>query len=750
MTPHGSGLWNRPMHRTLRTFIAALRAQQPSNVSDDHAHALLTAIEASVSAIEQAAGSAPPPTAEATRRDPHGLYGLYPLHSTLLHQSFVEECMNDPHLQLLGRIYWRLAMHGSARSRWYDAMLAWRRIGQETLSYAARRELDRAISAETEHDVGNCLSRISSSIDDHTVSEHVGELSRIFTIPPWPGGGPRGGPGGGGVSGNTPSTPLARAVTGKQSPRAGRPGPDCDIDIVTGATDVDESPADLYTPVPATVGHPHETPGGRRKAEQGRAHALARANNHVVAPVCRPIAEGALQQLRDRADAAADPAVRALFWVHLLLARGLNEQVKVYIRDLDRAPETLGKQEIGYSPESGTIYIHRVSPVDDPPREWILALGPPVTAPIISAFQQFLGLDQPTVLLNTQQAADALAKPLPLEFNELPKKKVVTLLRVLDQRAREDGHVSPVVVDLLYQRRPPPGLDTPHQYCHPSPGTLSAEFQAAVERLFLRLGWLQPGVQADLLRLSETQTGDSFDERDPGMDRLRSAAQTTIRRITDANAALRDLAKSGSEQHQARSELDEAIAMYTWIQVGLACAARDVTSPAPDWWAFSADNPLALLTDKNAHGVDEARIVGLPKAVRQTLDAYRRYIEQRGATLGHLPNPNPTLLVPVHSGTTRTWESITPSWIRRVRSRHGLPDAPPNALRHRAATWSADYGLARAVQAFLMNHWGHGQQPVGGHSLLSPQGVAAVLEPVVDQLLHAVGVSSPLDELTRI
>jgi hypothetical protein len=345
---------------------------------------------------------------------------------------------------------------------------------------------------------------------------------------------------------------------------------------------------------------------------------------------------------------------------------------------------------------------------------------------------------------------DALAKPIQLEFSELARKKVATVTRLLDRQAREDGHVSPVIIDLLFERRPPPALNSPHQYCHPSANTLSAHFQAMTERLFIRLGWLQAGVQPDLLDWPEADSTENENDFDPGMDRLRNAARITIRTIKDANAALHDPAKTDADRSQAHRELDEAVAVYTWMQIGLASAARGVTSPAPDWWAFSANNPLALLVDKAAHGRDEARIVGLPPAVRQTLDTYRRYLEQRGVALGHFPAANPTLLVPVHNGATWTWESISPGWLRRVLPRFGLAGAPPNALRHRAGTWCVDVGLARAVQAFLMNHWGHGQQPVGGHSLLSPQQVAAVLEPVADRLLRAVGVSSPLDDFIRI
>jgi hypothetical protein len=375
-----------------------------------------------------------------------------------------------------------------------------------------------------------------------------------------------------------------------------------------------------------------------------------------------------------------------------------------------------------------------------------------VTEPAIAAFQAVLKRNGgSTIPFSTDTPRKRLARALPLDMSELSSKEVARLTCAIDQRAREDAQVSTAMLDELFARRPMSGHESPHTYCHPAAATLCDVYQQRVEQLFRTLGWLRSGVQSDLpLDSAPAGTASRTDSRDPGMDAVRNACETAKRVIVDANNRLREQRAPQSVRAHARSQLDEAMAVYTWLQIGLASAARDARSPAPNYSAYSADHPLALVADKAAHGPDEARIAGLPAAARRTLAAYRRYLHQRAAMLGRLDLGEESLVVPTYTAQGLRWELISEKWLKRVLPHYGLADASANALRHRASTWFAERLVSAPLQCALMNHLSQGMQPFGGHSALSMQQVAATLARVVEQLLHAAGAAEPLDALIDV
>ncbi|MCC3752060.1 MAG: hypothetical protein LLP51_11775, partial [Halorhodospira halophila] len=310
------------------------------------------------------------------------------------------------------------------------------------------------------------------------------------------------------------------------------------------------------------------------------------------------------------------------------------------------------------------------------------------------------------------------------------------------------------VLDALFEREPGARNESHGHYIQMDPARLAQAFHDLTEAWMAWIGWQDAGQGA--LPLIQPGAGQAAigSEYAPGTDELRAFATGLQRALRWDAHTLRRPRGSSEDANLAGKRLLRDAALYVWLQVALSTAARGVVHPAPRRYGRSDFHPLALIADKSGHGPGEARILGLPRVVVQSLEGYDQMLDRHAAQLGlpacpgRLRDGLNTIVAPEDPPQATEWQQVRPAWIERALATWGYP-WPANAMRHFVASWCADAGIPEEIARAWLNHFGEGQQPIGPYSFSRSSGIAEALAGYAEQLLGRVGADAPLGGLVN-
>lgn len=192
-------------------------------------------------------------------------------------------------------------------------------------------------------------------------------------------------------------------------------------------------------------------------------------------------------------------------------------------------------------------------------------------------------------------------------------------------------------------------------------------------------------------------------------------------------------------------ELHNDYTLYVAEMLGFASGYRAVRNPLDCLHQIDWQTGFCCISDKDDLDFYNARLVWLPKQVRQQLRHYQAHCQCLGERL-ILINPKLARKLLTHGETADSSVpflflmkpngrllKLTPEEIK-----HQLSDifkVPCNANRSYLRNRLREMGCSGEIVNYFLGHWENGQEPFGLYATLSPMDYQAEIEPRLTQLL---------------